>query len=207
MAYVKEPVRDMLFIPPAWTSRQAKRNGAMFAYDASYAESRKARDAEPVAEPGNTDAINEIVRWNGQNLSPDEIVELYNQIGKLDATGPSDQSKNDRNEEMGMQEAESEDEPPPFYGKPSPGGTMNTSQTRREPPQGAPARSGGLPASQADRNRAMDMAIDEVFADGKRIGLRALGWPANPSQTRVAFESQSAADFEKLFPDAKRLRV
>ena len=91
---------------------------------------------------------------------------------------------------MGMQEAESEDEPPEFYGKPHPG-TVNTSTPRREPQQGAPARSGGLPASQADRDRtsrpAMDMALDEVFADGKRIGLRALGWPANPSQSRVAF--------------------
>ena len=45
----------------------------------------------------------------------------------------------------------------------------------------------------------MDMAFDEVFADGKRIGLRALGWPANPSQSRVAFQQPIAA-FKKMFP-------
>ena len=51
------------------------------------------------------------------------------------------------------------------------------------------------------------MAFDAMFSDAKRIGFRALGWPANPSQSRAALDQQSAADFEKLFPDAKRLRV
>ena len=172
-------------------------------------ESRKARDAEPTAEPGNSDAIRAILAWISQNLSPDETLELYNEIGKLDPMVPRIKSLNERNEE-GMQEAESQDEPPAFFGKPQPGGRLDTTTPRREPQQGAPARSGGLPASQADRDRtsrpAMDMALDEVFADGKRIGLRALGWPANPSQSRPADESQSR-EFEKMFPDARRLRV
>jgi len=187
----------MLFIPPAWKS-SARRDGPMFAYDSSPAESRRARDAEPLAEPGNGDAVQAIREWCFQNLLEEEIVELIDQLTRIDPTSTSS------NQQMGMQEAESEDEPPEFYGKPSPGGTMNTSTPRREPQQGAPARSGGLPASQADRDRtsrsAMDMALDEVFADGKRIGLREKGWPANPSQTRMASDQQSVAEFAKMFP-------
>ncbi len=206
--FVRQPIREQLFIPPAWKS-SARRSGPMMAYDGmSPLESCRARDAEPTAEPGNGNAIRAILAWISQNLSPDEIVQVYNEIGKLDATGPSDMSKNDRNQEMGM--PETEDEPPEFYGKPSPGGNINTSAPRREPQQGAPARSGYLSGGDRDRTSrpAMDaMAFDAMFPDGKRIGLRALGWPANPSQTRVAFDQQSAADFEKLFPDAKRLRV
>ena len=199
--YITNPVREQLFMPPAWKSRQAKRNGPMFAYDGmSPLESRKARDAEPLAEPDNADAVQAIREWCLQNLSEEEIVELIDQLTKMDSTSS--------NQQMGMQSTESEDEPPEFYGKPSPGGNINASQTRREPQQGAPARSGGLPADKNRTNRfGQDMAIDEVFAGGKRIGLRALGWPANPSQSRMAFDQQSAADFEKLFPDAKRLRV
>ena len=61
----------------------------MFAYDGmSPLESRRARDAEPTAEPGNSDAIRAILRWISQNLSPDETLELYNEIGKLDPNGP-----------------------------------------------------------------------------------------------------------------------
>jgi hypothetical protein len=196
MSYVREPVRDMLFIPPAWKSRQAKRNGPMFAYDAGYAESRRARDAEPVAEAGNGDAVQAIREWCLQNLTEEEIVELIDQLTKMDSISS--------NQQLGMQSAESEDEPPEFYGKPSPGGQLNTSAPRREPKPGSYTAGG-------DRDRtsrpAMDIAIDEVFAGGKRIGLRALGWPANPSQTRMAFDQQSAVEFERLFPEARRLRV
>jgi hypothetical protein len=196
MAYVSQPIRDMLFIPPAWKGRQAKRNGPMFAYDGmSPLDSRKARDAEPVAQPGNGDAVQAIREWCLQNLSEEEIVELIDQLTKMGQTSTSS------NQQMGMQEAETEDEPPEFYGKPSPGGQLNTSTPRRDPQQGAPARSGGFPADK--RQPAMDMAFDDfdkLFPDGKRIGLREKGWPANQSQRAMAFDQQSVAAFEKMFP-------
>ena len=103
MGYASQPIRQQLFIPPTWKN-SARRTGPMMAYDTSLSESRRAHDAEPVAEPGNADAIQEILAWISQNLSPDETAQLYNEIGKLDATGPSDQSKN---EQMRMQESES----------------------------------------------------------------------------------------------------
>ena len=178
------------------------------AYDGSYAESRRARDAEPIAEPDNDDAIREIVRWISQNLSPDETLQLYDEIGKLDATGPPDMSRNDRNEE-GMQEAESQDEPPEFYGKPSPGGTYSTRATpRREPQQGAPARSGGLPADKDRTNRPVDDdGFRRSFPRRQRIGLRARGWPANPRKAAWLSRANQPQSSTKLFPDAKRLRV
>ena len=58
--YAKQSVRTCSFYP-YWRSQQAKSSGPMMAYDASYAESRRARDTEPVAEPGNNDAIRAIV--------------------------------------------------------------------------------------------------------------------------------------------------
>ncbi len=202
MAYATQPIREQLFIQPKWRSGAAKRSGPMMAYDGmSPLESRRARDAEPVAEPGNGDAVQAIREWCLQNLSEEEVVELIDQLTKMDSTSS--------NQQMGMQSAETEDEPPEFYGKPSPGGNINTSAPRREPQQGAPARSGYLSGGDRDRTSrpAMDaMAFDAMFPDGKRIGLREKGWPGS-SQTRAAFDQQSAADFEKLFPDAKRLRV
>jgi len=200
----------------------------MFAYDSKFGA--RPHFDEEVAEPDNADAINEIVRWISQNLSPDETLQLYNELGKLDATSPSDQSKN---EQMRMQEAETEDEPPEFHGKPSPGGNINTSAPRREPSAGrGRSSSGGLPVDKArsgylsggdrgrsssgglpmDRDRtsrpsAMDMAFDEMFPEGKRIGLSPRGYPANTSQSRMAFDQQSVAAFEELFPEGKRIRV
>ena len=200
--YAKQPIREQLFIPPAWKS-SARRSGPMMAYDGmSPLESRRARDAEPTAEPGNSDAIRAILAWISQNLSPDEIVQVYNEIGKLDATGPSDMSKNDRNREMGM--PETEDEPPPFYGKPRPGGEQDTSTPRLEPRQGPPARSGGLPIDKrppSTRQPAMDEAFyDALFPDGKRIGLAPKGYPANSSQSAMAFDQRDIAAYEKMFP-------
>jgi hypothetical protein len=190
MSYVIEPIRDQLFIPPAWKSEQSRRTmSPMFAYDGmSPLESRRARDAEPVAEPGNGDAVQAIREWCLQNLSDEEIVELIDQLTKMDSTS---------NEEMRMAPIETEDEPPEFYGKPSPGGSINTSTPRREPQQGAPAR--GFPLDK--RPPAMDtMAYyDELFHDGKRIGTRPGGWPGS-SQSRVAVDQRDIAVFEKLFP-------
>jgi len=213
--YVRQPIRDQLYIAPAWKNSAAKRSGPMMAYDAGYAESRRARDAEPVAEPGNADAVQEIREWCFQNLSDEEIVELIDQLTKMDQGSTS-------SEEMRMAPIESEDQPFPFHGQPTVGGRLDTTTPRREPKQGPPARSGGLPVDKArsaggyfsggDKNRtsrpAMDaMAFDELFPDGKRIGLRSGGWPANPSQSRMAFDQRDIAAFEEMFPEGKRLRV
>ena len=99
---------------------------------------------------------------------------------------------------------------PEFYGKPSPGGNINTSAPRREPQQGAPARSGYLSGGDRDRTSrpAMDaMAFDAMFPDGKRIGLRGQGWPGarkparlsisnRPQTSRSFFQTRSALEFE-----------